>query len=77
MEPNYFRTVLMSSLQDKFNTIKAEVIAWGGGPTNAHGLHKVLEQIFGNYLSNGQEIWNYGTMSPNLVCTFRFNKNSR
>jgi len=65
MEPNYFRTVLMSSLQDKFNTITAEVIAWGGGvPTKAHALHKVLEQILWELpkqWARDLKLWNYVT----------------
>jgi hypothetical protein len=32
-------------------------------------------KFFGNELKHEQDIWNLERMSPNLVCTFRFNKN--
>ena len=55
----------MSSLQDKFNTITAEVIGWGV-ITNAHALHKVLdsEQILWELpkqWARDLKLWNYVT----------------
>jgi len=65
----------MSSLQDKFNTITAEVIAWRG-LTNAHALYKVLEQTLWELpkqWARDLKLWNYVT-EPGLYR--HVNKNS-
>jgi len=54
----------MSSLQDKFNTIKAEVIAWGGG---SHERARIAQGLGTNFWelpkqwARDLKLWNYVT----------------